>query len=361
MAAAGQQLHGAVVDLLVAAHGVLNGAAGLGEGWRVEDDKVVGVALFFQPGQQIKGVLAEEVHVVKAVALGIPFCHRDGLRADVGGGNAGCPALGRVQSKAAGVSKAVQHRVPRRNAGHGAAIVLLVEEEAGLLAVLKIDVVENAVLADLGLGGGRVRFAGQLKPALVLLQPLFGAQGFVVALIDAVDGLAVGPQHFCQDREEHGLELFHPNAQGLGDEDAAETVHGQAGELVGLTEDDAACGQVVRLQHGLAVAPRILGPAPPEGRIEGIIGVAGDEPDADLALQRNKTGAEVGTLGADHIGEGAVFGLRLRAFEDVVLVHPRVAAHQQPLSVFVDFVDGIIAGRFHKTAPLKFQFYFIIS
>lgn len=70
------------------------------------------------------------------------------------------------------MSKAVQHRVPRRNAGHGAAVVLLVEEEAGLLAVLKIDMVENTVLADLGLGGGRVRFAGQLKPALVLLQLL---------------------------------------------------------------------------------------------------------------------------------------------------------------------------------------------
>lgn len=54
IAAAGQQLHGAVVDLLIAAHGVLNGAAGLGEGWRVEDDKVVGVALFSSRGSSSK-------------------------------------------------------------------------------------------------------------------------------------------------------------------------------------------------------------------------------------------------------------------------------------------------------------------
>ena len=52
---------------------------------------------------------------------------------------------------------------------HGPAVVLLVEEEAGLLAVLKINVVEHAVLADLGLGAGGVGLAGQVEPALVLL------------------------------------------------------------------------------------------------------------------------------------------------------------------------------------------------
>ena len=166
IAAAGQQLHGAVVDLLVAAHGVLHGAARLGEGRRVQNDKVVGVALFFQPGQQLKGVLAEKVHVGQTVALGVPLGHGNGLGADVGGGDAGSPALGGVQRKAAGVGKAVQHGVPGGKAGHRPAVVLLVEEEAGLLAVLEIHVVVNAVLADLGLGAcrGASRRAAQTSP-----------------------------------------------------------------------------------------------------------------------------------------------------------------------------------------------------
>ena len=308
------------------------------------------MALLFQPGQQREGVLAEEVHVVEAVAFGVPLGHGDGIGADVGSGDAGGPAPGRVQRKAAGVGETVQHRVPGGDAGHGAAVVFLVEEEAGLLAVLEINVVKNAVFADLGLGGSGVGLAGQLEPALVLRQPFLGAQSLIVPLVDAVDGLAVGPQHFCQKGEEEGLEFFHADAEGLGDEDILEPVHRQAGELVGLAEDDPAGREVVRFQNGLAVVPGILHPAAPEVSVKGIVGVAGDEPHPDLALEREKAGAEVGPLGAYHIGQRAVFRRGLRCFEDVVLVYPRVAAHQQTLGVFVDFVDGIVAGRFHRNS-----------
>ena len=112
----GQQLHGAVVDLLIAAHGVFHRAAGLGKGRRIKDDKVVGMALFFQPGQQLKGVLAEKIHVGQIVALGVPLGHGNGLGADVSGSDPGSPALGGVQRKAAGVGKAVQHSVTGSNA-----------------------------------------------------------------------------------------------------------------------------------------------------------------------------------------------------------------------------------------------------
>ena len=189
---------------LVAPHGVFHRAAGFGESRRVEDDEIVGMAFFFEAGQKLEGVLTEEIHVGQAVALRVPLGHGDGIGADVGSGDAGGPAPGRVQRKAAGVGEAVQHRVPGGDAGHGAAVVFLVEEEAGLLAVLEINVVKNAVFADLGLGGSGVGLAGQLEPALVLRQPLLGAQRLIVPLVDAVDGLAVGPQHFCQKGEEIG-------------------------------------------------------------------------------------------------------------------------------------------------------------
>ena len=224
---------------------------------------------------------------------------------------------------------------------HGPAVVLLVEEETGLLAVLEIDVVVDAVLADLGLGGGGVRLTRQLEPALVLPEALLGAQSLVVPLVDAVDGLAVGPQHLGEEGEEEGLELLHPHAESLGDEDVVEAVHGQARELVGLTKDDPAGREVVRLKDGLTVGPRILHPTPPEAGVEGIVGVAGDETNADLALEGDEAGAEVGTLGAHHVGEGAVLRLALGEGEDVVLVHPRVSAHKAGLGFFIYFINGV--------------------
>ena len=95
-------------------------------------------------------------------------------------------------------------------AGDCPAVVLLVEEEAGLLAVLEIDVVVDAVLADLGLGGGGVVFTRQLEPALALLEALFGTQGLVVPLVDAVDGLAVGPQDFGEEGKRTGFSFSMP-------------------------------------------------------------------------------------------------------------------------------------------------------
>ena len=145
--------------------------------------------------------------------------------------------------------------------------------------------VEHAVLADLSLGAVGVRLAGQVKPALVLRQTLLGPQSLVVALVDALNGLAVGAQDFRQQGEEDGLELFHAHAQGLGDKDIVEPVHSQARELVSLAKDDTAGGQVGGLQRGLAVGPCVFDTALPESGIEGVVGVAGDEPHPDLAFQ----------------------------------------------------------------------------
>ena len=301
------------------------------------------MAFFFEAGQKFEGILAEEVHVGQAVALRVPLGHGDGVGADVRCRDPGCAAAGCVEGKAAGVGEAVQHGVAGGEAGDCPAVVLLVEEEAGLLAVLEIDVVVDAVLADLGLGGGGVALTRQLEPALALLEALFGTQGLVVPLVDAVDGLAVGPQDFGEEGEEDRLQLLHADAEGLGDEDVVEAVHGQAGELVGLAEDDPAGREVGRLEDGLAVGPGVLDAAAPEAGVEGVVGVAGDEADADLALERDEAGAEVSALRAHHVGEGSVFRLCLRELEDVVLVHPRMSAHEAGLGFFVYFINRIAA------------------
>ena len=246
------------------------------------------------------------------------------------------------------MGKAVQHGVPGGKACHSPAVILLVKEKAGLLPVFKVYMVVHAVFTDLGLGGFRVALAGQGKPAFVLFQPLLGTQGFIVALIDAVNGLSVCPQHFSQKREEHRLQPFHAHAQGLGDQNIVEPVHRQAGELVCLAKNEAAGGKVGGLQHGFAVVPCIFHPAAPEGSIKGIVGVAGNEPHPDLAFQREKAGAEIGTLGADHIHQRAVFRRGAGGFQNIVLVHPGVPAHQKPFGVLVDFIYRISAFAFHK-------------
>ena len=246
------------------------------------------------------------------------------------------------------MGKTVQHGVPGGKACYRPTIIFLVKEKAGLLPVFKVHMVVHAVFTDFGLGGFRVALAGQGEPALVLFQPLLGAQGFVVALVDAVNGLSVRPQHLSQQGEEHRLQLFHAHAQGLGDQNIVEPVHRQAGELVCLAKNEAAGGKVGGLQHRFAVSPCVLHPAAPEGSIKGIVGIAGNEPHPDLAFQREKTGAEIGALGADHIHQRAVFRRGAGGFQNVVLVHPGMPAHQKTLGVLVDFIYRISAFAFHK-------------
>ena len=195
IAAPGQQLHGAVVDLFIAAHGAFGCGARLGKGGRVKNDKVVGAALFFKAGQKGKGILAHKVHVGKAVTLGVAAGHINGALADVGRRYAHSAALGSVHGKAAGVGKAVQHGKAVGQGCHCAAVIFLVQEKAGFLAVFKIHMVVNAVFADLSLTAGGVGLAGQLKPALILGQALFVAQGHIVALVNAANRLPIGAQH----------------------------------------------------------------------------------------------------------------------------------------------------------------------
>ena len=141
-------------------------------------------------------------------------------------------------------------------------------------------------------------------------------------------------EDFGEEGEEDGLQLLHADAEGLGDEDVVEAVHGQAGELVGLAEDDPAGREVGRFEDSLAVGPGVLDAAAPEAGVEGVVGVAGDEADADLALERDEAGAKVSALRAHHVGEGSVLRLCLRELEDVVLVHPRMPAHEAGFGFF---------------------------
>ena len=265
-----------------------------------------------------------------------------------------------VEGKAARVGKAVQHPLAPGQLGHLPAVVLLVQEEAGLLAVFKVYPVAYAVLADLGPGLLGMLEPLQGEPALVLLQALTLAQRHIVALENALDILSVLAQHIHQNGEENGFQLFHAVGQGLGHQHRTEAVYRQAGKLVGLAEDDPAAAEILRPHHRLAVGPGVFHTAAPEVLVKAVVGVAAEKPYPDLAVLAQKAGAQVAAFGADHVHRPAVGGGGIGLVGELFCVHPGVAGQNSPLSLGSDGIDGIGAALFHKTSSSLVKNEFVI-
>ena len=304
---------------------------------------------------QLREPLEHVVHlevrdVLQAVAAGVVLRHLHR-----GGGNIPAlhilrAALRRVQGKGAGVGEAVQHPATPGKPRHGLAVELLIQEEAGLLAVLHVHLVIDAVFADLHQGALRRGEPGQGIPALALLQPLQLPDGHVVALEEAADLLPVLPQNLHQEGEKQIFDALDPHREGLRHQNIAKAIHRQAGEAVRLPEDQPAA---VRLpvHHRLAVAPGVLDAPPPEGRVEAVVCVAGEQPDADLALLAEKAGAQVAPLAADGVHQGAVGGLSLPAHH-LALVDPGVSGLDPVRPLGGDDIFRITAFALHGAPPV---------
>ena len=100
---------------------------------------------------------------------------------------------------------------------HGTTVVLLIEEEPGLLAVLEVKVVGNAILACNHAGAFRNRPVALDPPALLLRKALLETGRRVVSLVDATDVLTVCAQHVEQQRVERGAQTLHANGSHLRD------------------------------------------------------------------------------------------------------------------------------------------------
>ena len=344
--APGQGLHGPVVDFLVAPLRVFHRLAGLGKGRRVQDDVVVRPR--GQVGQQIKDVGHLVLHG-EAVAGGVLFGAGDGRLADIHRVHPLGPGLGAVEPKGAGVGEAVQHGLPRGDAGGRGPVVLLVQEKAGLLAVLKVHQVADAVFHNLRLGGFREGLARQGVPALVLLQAFQLPYLHVVALVNPPDGLAAGLHGLHQGGEDPVLAQLGAQAQRLGDQNVPELVHGQPGEAVGLPKDDAAAVHV-RAHDGFAVVPGILGPPGEKGLVELIVGVLGEQPHPDFRVGVVIPRAQVPALGAAHVAEGAVLRGALLG-GNLVVEHPGVALLGALGPPGVDGDKGVRPFCLHGFAP----------
>ena len=189
------------------------------------------------------------------------------------------------------MGEAVEHAATAGKARDREAVILLVEEKAGLLAVLHVHAVIDAVLADLRHGARGHVPALEREPALPLLHTLKGADGRVVALENAVDHNAVLGENLDEQREQHLLDALHADGESLRDEQVFKAVHRQAGEAVRLPEDHPAAAEVLRPEDAFPVVP---GPAElplPEGLVKAVVGVAGEEADPDLGLLGEEAGA----------------------------------------------------------------------
>ena len=352
ISAPGQQLHGPVVDLLIPGHGVGHRLAAFGEGRRVEDDEIILPGLLFQLRQQVEHIGGHAVHDgFQPVAAGVlrRALHRE-LR-HVHGGDMGRAAFGRVQGKGTGVGKAVQHGFALCQLRHRQTVVLLIQEKAGLLPVFKVHRVDDAVFRDVHGGGLRRCFTGQGIPALVLGHPLPLPEGHIVALVDAADLLPILPQHLGQQGKQPVLDALHAQTEGLGHQHAFKPVHRQAGEQVGLSENDAAAAAVGFAHHRLAIVPRVADAALPEGVGEVIVGVAAHQTHPDPGVAVIEAAAQPAAPAAHHVHQPAVLRRAVRGGH-FALIDPRVAACQRGFSLGRDGDAGIGTQCFHVVSLL---------
>ena len=203
----------------------------------------------------------------------------------------------------------VEHATSRGDLAHGAAVVLLVKEKAGFLALLDVKPEDDAVFAHLELGA-----AFTLPPARMTRQPLLVAGGHVVSLVDALYLLAIGLQDVEQQLVEHRLEALHPDGAHLRDEHVLVAVDDQPRQAVRFGKDDSAtvrvgfaAGQGAAAHACLAVLPRPGELAAPECLVEAVVGVARDEADTDRAVLGDEARAQVGAVFLPHVDDAAVF------------------------------------------------------
>ena len=114
-----------------------------------------------------------------------------GVLGDVHGGDVFRPGLGAVEGEGPGVGAAVQHPAAGGQGRRGPAIILLVQEKAGLLAVDVVHVIADAVFYQLQMPVQVRGQAGEGVEALFLGQAFLVPQGGLVALVDGADRDAV--------------------------------------------------------------------------------------------------------------------------------------------------------------------------
>ena len=191
------------------------------------------------------------------------------------------------------MAEAVQH--PRAGAQRrdGRAVLLLIEEEAGLLAVLHVHAEDDAVLLHLHQVG---HLAAQ--EARGLLHALQAAHRHVAALPDAH-----GLDDLHQKIGDHVLDALDAQRQALQHQHVRILIHHQARQEVGFGVDQAAAVRVAELP---AVVPSVPDAAGEELAVADFV-VAGEDAQGNLALGIVEAPADELSAEVVHVHDVAVF------------------------------------------------------
>ena len=276
-----------------------HGRAALREGGRIQDDEVERTSLFLETGlalhklrQVFHDIGAREVHpVVQVVEPCILLGKRDGGIGDIDAADELGPSCGSIEAERPYMAEAVKDTASFCKLSNRSSVVLLVEEEAGLLAVLYVQIEEKAVFLCHDTGIVRCGDAWLFPPALVKIESLEPSRGRVCPLIDATDLLAIGTQDIEDQREEHLFPQLHAIRPDLRHKHILVAVDNEAGHAIRFAEEDAAAVRV-RLSSGKGPGPHdslpvLPGPEdapPPESLIEAVVRVLREHAHADLGL-----------------------------------------------------------------------------
>ena len=336
--ATGQQLHCLGVDLAVAADGVLERVAALGERGRVKDDEIViaGNDLVCHVGQKLKYVGTNKVHfALKTVVLRIFARHVDGVLRNIHSRDVRSTCDSGVERKGTGMRKAIQHSFALGNCVYGCAIVFLIQEKACFLPTDDVHVVHNAVFGNLGKTRIVALGAQPLKPTGIFLHALLLADGNVVSLVHTVDAFA----HVAQDLHKVGnqgvLDALDPQRKCLYYKEIIKSVHGQPGEGVRLPEDQSAAFEIVTLHHAAAVGDGVFQASLPEFSVKGVVCVARENAHADLGRAVVKACTQVAPFCGIYVSDITVRD-RLIHCGNLVGKHPYVSAAQHFFTLFGD-------------------------
>ena len=237
-----------------------------------------------------------------------------------------CPRRCTVEPEGTGVREAVEHTLARRELRRRAAVILLVEEEAGFLPVDIIHIVQNPVFPDRYMSV-QVRLQSvERHETGPLLHALFLPEPDVVALVDRVDLFTARTQHLQQECKQLHLSQLHAQREHLCDQDRAKAIDRQARKTVCFAEDQAAVIKILPHDRA-AVIDRILDAPRPERLVKAVIRIAREHAHADLGRAVIKPGTEPVAAAREHIhdlpiGAGSV---RLQHF---VCINPRMTAAQ---------------------------------
>ena len=343
-----------------------HGRAALREGGRIQDDEVERTSLFLETGlalhklrQVFHDIGAREVHpVVQVVEPCILLGKRDGGIGDIDAADELGPSCGSIEAERPYMAEAVKDTASLCKLSNRSSVVLLVEEEAGLLAVLYVQIEEKAVFLCHDTGVVRCGDAWLFPPALVKIESLEPSRGRVCPLIDATDLLAIGTQDIEDQREEHLFPQLHAIRPDLRHKHILVAVDNEAGHAIRFAEEDAAAvrirlgsGHGARAHDSLPVLPGPEDAAPPEAFVEAVVRIVGEHAHTNLGLHRKKASSLPGAVLLEEVDDSAILGgtsvlVRLQAL-NLSLEDPEISLGEHACSLLRDVCLRIRTCLFH--------------